>query len=838
MIGRRYQLEEVLGAGGMGTVYSAYDRLTRQQVALKQVHTEDAEGTSTVNSTSDLRLSLAQEFRLLSSLHHPNVINVLDYGFRQRQPFFSMELLRDATTILQAGQNQPLQAQCRLVMQVLQALDYLHRRQVTHCDLKPNNILVAQDRVKVLDFGLSMRGGQRSDGTHTTAGTLGYMAPEVLAGSAPTSAADLYAVGVIAYELFLNKPPFSRDNLNQMIRQVMYAQPDLLEVDNAALSLFLERLLAKTPAERYPTAQAALRALADAVHIPLPPETLEIRDSFLQTAPLIGRETELQTLTTAFENAVKGNGGGWLIIGESGIGKSRLIEEIRIKALVEGATVLRGRTAERSGGLYALWQPIFRWLVMLNDISPEEAAVLLPIAPDIRDLIDERVIADSTASVSPKQVWRVVSDLFSRIEGTVVVILEDLQWIDEDSLYLLTRLSQLAETLPLLVLCSLRDDEAPQLISRLPAMQVLSLSRLETSDIEQLSEAILGASGRRPEVVALLQRETEGNIFFIIEVVRALAAEFGELTRIGTATLPAQVYAGGIAQVVQRRLTRLPDYAREPLKTASLMGRQLDLIILARLFPSLSIEQWLTDCASAAILEYQDTGWRFTHDRLRDALLDEFEPETRRTAHLAIAQALESEYGASALFVGALAFHYGAAGVDEKECLYSAQAADLALRGGVYSEAISRYSRALDLLPTLPSTPTLDESALSLQLAEAYLGVGRYLDAQQRYRAALERAAAQDDQPRHAYLLQRLGDIEYALANFETAEAYYRESLAHYRALQDSMGIATTLNSLGNVAYELGNDDEATRFYQESLALKRATGGAWGMAGAMANSDE
>jgi serine/threonine protein kinase len=210
-IGRRYVLNDHVGTGGMGAVYRATDRLTGQTVALKQViaSPQDLTFASKAARGSNL-LALATEFRTLSSLRHPNIISVLDYGFDEaHRPYFTMEYLPDAKTIIQAGKDRTQQEQIDLILKMLQALVYLHRHGILHRDLKPGNVLVAQGQVKVVDFGLSIETRTRStmDATQTTAGTLPYMAPELFHGIPVSRASDLYAVGVIAYELFTGHHP-------------------------------------------------------------------------------------------------------------------------------------------------------------------------------------------------------------------------------------------------------------------------------------------------------------------------------------------------------------------------------------------------------------------------------------------------------------------------------------------------------------------------------------------------------------------------------------------------------------------------------------------------------
>src|SRR5690349_17235130 len=250
----------------MGTVYRAIDRLNGEQVALKQVSapTEQLIFLSRTDD-GDQRMGLAQEFKMLATLRHPNIISVLDYGFdADRQPYFTMELLENAQNLLEAGRDTTLAQKASLLVQVLQALTYLHRRGIIHRDLKPGNIMVVNEQAKVLDFGLSKR-HERDEGdgagSGRTSGTLAYMAPENLRGEAVTESSDLYAVGVMAYELFLGRHPFRTEMLTWLMEDILQAQPDLTGPDvNPRLAYVLSRFLAKTPEERYPNTLEAIKA--------------------------------------------------------------------------------------------------------------------------------------------------------------------------------------------------------------------------------------------------------------------------------------------------------------------------------------------------------------------------------------------------------------------------------------------------------------------------------------------------------------------------------------------------------------------------------------------------
>ncbi|MEM7533734.1 MAG: serine/threonine-protein kinase [Chloroflexota bacterium] len=183
---RRYRLHQRLGQGGMGVVYQATDKLTGDTIALKQVEKLPKQALSSGMAEEDLRLALAHEFQIMAGLRHPNIISVLDYGFdvtsadAETQPFYTMTYLPDGQTILDAAQDHPLAYQLDLIQQLLQALAYLHRREVLHRDLKPANVLVHQDTVCLLDFGLAVTRDEAS--VFGSAGTPLYMAPELFDG--------------------------------------------------------------------------------------------------------------------------------------------------------------------------------------------------------------------------------------------------------------------------------------------------------------------------------------------------------------------------------------------------------------------------------------------------------------------------------------------------------------------------------------------------------------------------------------------------------------------------------------------------------------------------------
>ncbi len=874
VIANRYQLLAPLGQGGMGAVYCTLDRLTRRHVALKRVLVPETQREfSASTAATDPRLALALEFRTLAGMRHPHIISVLDYGFDAAgHPFFTMELLTAARTITDAAKDAPLPTRVRLLYEMLLALDYLHRRGVFHRDLKPANVLVtAAGQVRVLDFGLAQSITEpMAAESDQIAGTLSYIAPELLTGTPASVASDLYAVGVIAYEIFVGRHPYGGKNMMGLLSGVLHKAPDTTSLD-PALAAVLDRLLAKAPDARWDSAYDVIHALSFATDQPLPAESAAIRESVLQASAFVGRDDELRHLRDVLQAVLDGGTAFWLVGGESGVGKSRLVDELRIRAQVSGAIVLRGQGTADGGLPYQVWRDPVRRLVLSAPLTSLEASILKALVPDIGTLLD-REVADAPELAGSAQQQRLILtlvELFKRQPLPTLLILEDLQWASESLAVLRQMLLVRDQLAPVLVLGTYRDDERPELPDELPGMEVLRLARLDAGAIARLSESMLGTPGTRPEIIGMLQRETEGNAFFMVEVVRALAEHAGSLAAVGSVTLPAQVFAGGVQQVVARRLGRLREDIRTWLMPVAVAGRQLDLAIIDRLHPQAAAqrEQFLLLCANAAALEVVEGVWRFSHDKIREALLAELAPDERARLSRQVAEAIEAVYPGDTRFNEALLEHWHDAGDVDKSTHYLAQVADVLVRvSAEYDRADALLKRGLALLPAEDSrrvallnalarshgcrghvdeTHRLASEALALAqtlqneraIAASLFELAWITSVQQQYaqseayaRQCLAFFQTAEDENGVAACLTELGWLATWQRVYPEAGDYLRQSLAIYQQRDDTRGIATCLHALGFLASLQEDYAQAESYYLQSMALYQSTGDIRGIA--------
>ncbi len=724
-LSHRYSIRGVIGVGGMGVVLHAEDRLTQTPVAIKSLAIEPAMLDMLTSGGTDLRLALAREFQLLATARHPNIVSMLDYGFTAAgQPFFSMEYLPDSVSLVQYVQAQPDVDLLPLLWQALQALRYLHRRGILHRDLKPDNILVLSDgTVKLLDFGLARMRESYTD--EQLVGTLPYIPPEVWAGAAHTEASDLYTLALIIYEILNGAYPFELDDVESLATAIQ-TQPLPVEQlpTSPAIKTILARLLAKSPDQRYPNVDAVLHVYAELTQTPLPPESVPIRDSLLQAARFVGRKHELRTLTDALTAASTGTGSAWLIGGESGVGKTRLLDELRVYALVQGITVLRAQATTESGMPFRIWREPLRTLFMDTHITDFEAGILRAVVPDIATLLKRSLpdVPRLAPQAARERLIATITAVIQRHTRPILLILEDLHWVDE-SIAVIERLCRTITREPICIVGSFRNDERPTLPQELPAMQVLTLTRLAPDEISELTTSFLGVqSGQRSDLLTYLIEQTEGNVFFLVETMRALAEEAGQLQAVGAIALPDNLVAVGIRDVVQRRLGRIAPADQPLLRYAALMGRTLDLAVLAALDPAMEQEGWLVRCA--AVLEAQATTWRFAHDKLREGLLATLEPSALPNMHRAIAHALEQVHHHDPDHTAQLALHWRAAGDLAREQHYALAAGLHLLRQGAYREALPFLQRAYELCAQVPQS-VLWQARLARALADATVAMGQ-----------------------------------------------------------------------------------------------------------------
>ncbi len=265
----RYRLDAMLGSGGMGAVFRAHHLTLKRDEAVKVMRPE-------LINTEMLSERFDREAETVARLDHPNIVRVTDYGSTpQGMKYLAMELLRGQGLETLLGEKLPPSRALELTRQILSGLEHAHAHGVVHRDLKPENVFVTQDHagreiLKILDFGLAKRTAtQESMGPAITRaglamGTPRYMSPEQVLGGGIDQRSDLYAVGILLYEMLNGAPPFDGDDVLAVVSSHLSEEPPALGDDvPPPLAAIVSRLLAKERDARFATATEVLGALDD-----------------------------------------------------------------------------------------------------------------------------------------------------------------------------------------------------------------------------------------------------------------------------------------------------------------------------------------------------------------------------------------------------------------------------------------------------------------------------------------------------------------------------------------------------------------------------------------------
>ncbi len=329
VIADRYVVDGLFGRGGFGDVYRVRDKHEAgKPVALKLQRIDHADRVS-------IR-ALRAEFALLSSLKHPSLVPVFDFGVLDERYAYLTQAIAVGERLDRVPLDLGSPRGIHLVAQLCSAIDYLHSRGILHGDIKPANILVDLEReeLRLLDFGIAR--GLGSADVLTRQGTTGYMSPEAIRGSPCDARSDLYSLGVTLYRVVGGRPPFD-GSATEVWTAHLLREPPALGVRglSARADAAILRLMAKDPGNRFASAAELLIELAAAAGVSAPKETGQALASYVLSPKLVGYDGVVERIagTEAMCDVV-------LIEGDAGSGKSRIVRELRQRLVLDGRSYI------------------------------------------------------------------------------------------------------------------------------------------------------------------------------------------------------------------------------------------------------------------------------------------------------------------------------------------------------------------------------------------------------------------------------------------------------------------------------------------------------------------
>ncbi len=827
----RYDEWELLGEGSFSRVYRVRSRTDGHQYVVKQLKEF---------LPLEAALRVRQEASILAQLRHPHIVDFVGVELEDGRPSIITSYVpaTDLKAVLGKGRL-PVGEALRIGVQLAAGLAAVHQKGVFHGDLKPANVLVqnpqqpGQAHVHLIDFGLSHASSRQAD--QAVQGTAAYMAPEQtrLRDAPLDHRADLYAAGLILFELFSGRTPFVFHSFADALEKHAFAPaPPLRSIDRAVpvvLSRVVEKLLEKDPGDRYRSAESLERdlqrvaeaddpaALAEMVLDSLPGE----RQPKLAVS-LAGRHRELDQLraaTTPAEAAAH----MVLVGGRSGVGKSRLISEFLRRSTAQSGLTLE--TKCHRGCSAIPYQPITdmldahleavarrpgfdpaRFAGRVREVLGEDVAMAVQLVPRLRAL---GVGVQAAANAAPddrqreNEVLRMLLEELRPAEGRLILVIDDLQWADNRSLRFVLGLAEGAAR-DVLVIGSLRSDELIRGgdLERLytgdprPAVSRIHLEPLTEEAITDIvCEALATPAAQLPVgLPALVIRQSQGAPLYALELLHRLHVE-GALVHDDERWVLHRDRAEqldlslDLVDLIRHRVAQASPACVDLLRHLAVADRVLRFDQLAALCPlaELDVLAAVDEALAARILkDLGAEGYAFAHDKLQEAVTAQLTPDRAAALHLRTAAFLiDAPERPDGELAPEIADHLHHAPRREDTLDWQLRAAEVSLRRSLVRDA----SRFLVQAEAAAGGPLDDATRLRVAVLRAHTlrKRGRYREAAEICEELLNQPI--DDDARLELLQISVSASVFGADSQRTADHYYSTlKLLGYRLPRSTLG--------------------------------------------------
>ena len=684
VLGDKFKLTACIGIGGSGAVYKADQIALGRTVAVKILNEDLSVDSRMIKRFRDEAMSA-------SRLNHPNCVSIIDYGqASDGLLYLAMEYVKGPTLTQLLVNENPI-AVARVVditMQSLSGIEEAHLAGVVHADLKADNIILDQRRagidvVKIVDFGIArLVTGARETEDRSISGTPEYMAPEVISGAPPSFASDVYAVGIILYELLAYKTPFFAGSTTEILANHLKAMiPSLIsrrENVPKELDAIVAKALAKHPADRFVSAEEMRQALAGLrlrVRVPAtdgctacgtscPPSfkfcpecgapRARVSKAFdipvptlpadVLPLPFTGRREELTQLLEHMRGTANGGNGrnvGLLVTGFEGAGRSALLRHAYKQLANDGRTIYQ--TGPDPSGLAAPFYPIRALLAAVLSLPPVSSEVELRDAvialglnerdiPGVAQLFGHpTTLLELEPPVRRREmIWSALRALErAALSGPVTIVCEDIDRFDHPSLEILRRTSEVNElTLPPIVMTAstMFGSQWPGTVPR------LEVGALDAADLRALVDGLedQGVVGLPP-------------VQSLFETTRAYPGHVEHVVRYLLEGGRAEDTATSLPDLISARLSMLKQSTRDVLQAAAVLGVEPQLDLLRSMLPGDALESAMIDAERSGLLGSDPSGeLLFTSRLVRDIVYDATPADVRRSLHGMAAAAVEA----------------------------------------------------------------------------------------------------------------------------------------------------------------------------------------------------
>ncbi len=779
------------------------------------------------------KICFSNEIPTLKTFDHKNILRLLAAGTVSNTVcviYESMEL-KALDNYLTDRQILDTPVAVDFIHQLAEAIKYSQERGIIHRNIKPGTVGVCEDgkTLKLFDFALSYVTDFSDIPSSRVDSEFGFMAPEVagLLNRKTDSRSDLYSLGVLFYRFVSGTYPFHAGSIDSMVYQHVAVVPrDPSKINPsvpAELSRIILKLLAKDPDQRY---QSASNLIFDLDMFSASESngrkigTGDVISNLDNNARIFSCKHELAGLRQSYTMAFEGKGSFCLVTGAKGCGKSDLLSILENELKASNITYYRAHYTVQTVGTpyYGFHEILKKYIddyngsfrkrkgerkIRLSADVVRHSDLVINIFPESADIFSDYIKAGETgesARLEPYKEYQrslsILAEFFLSLTpgNPYVLIFDDIHYIDDASIMLLTEMLNEASDHKVFVVCSCRNglqdgssllssfieafspDHQPLLVD----MKPFGRERM----LEYVCDLLLVNPNQCEDLLDYLMEITAGNPYFAANAIRQLLED--SIISINENGLNVdlnrlRVTAGkneDIFKIINRRIERLPAKGLEVLKQAAVIGDAFDIGLLGKVtgFSAKELESLIGKALELQFINCSssENGYEFAHRDIHTSFLKMNSEEEMKSIHLRIAKALEEQEGTAAKDVYRLVYHYTEAGSDENVYRYILEAAALAKHSYATNEALAYYDQALRLISIYGREGSEDWCIVMDSLVDLNLALGDSIHA---IELAQELLKYIPDQLTSAKLYTRVGTAYYRLSEFEKAEELYIKAL-------------------------------------------------------------
>lgn len=774
----------------------------------------------------------------VSKLNVPGIEKILDFGecedyhYVVREPVQGKSLLE----MICEGAEFNIDEAVDIIYGICNALNHAHEANIIHKDLRPGNIIINTMRenneqnfeITLISFGIVHILKYNLNESNKVIDMLYYSSPE-LSGAIKKSVderSDLYSLGVLFYQLLAKNLPYQGESASSIIHKHVAQIPLSVIEKNPKIPPILEnivfKLLEKEPEKRYQTVQGLIQDIKKFKNgmREFEPGMHDQQIKLSYRTSLIGREEEIKILKEKFDEALTGKGSIYLIGGEAGRGKTRLAEELRNYVYEKQGIYINGKSCMGDGKIpYSPFkEALDAYLEYYNKLSEEDkikvqqkvrsiigglGRVILKVNPSMEQIIGENAPLIELEPDREKDRFQMgVTQFFSalgQVHNAMVVLLDDLQWIDQASIDLLKEISSNISSQHLLIIGAYRDDEIIEghsiekfinytNVNEFPLEQMF----IKPFDINKMARFISGilydSEENIMEIARFILKKGQGNPFFSIEILKQLVDEkvisrVKDKWQIDKEAFETLKVPSTIIDIILKRISELDNKEKNILSHAAVIGNKFDIQVLLSLIEDdrNDILRVIDKAVGMQLLEqnlYEKGKVFFVHDRVKEVFYRDIEDKAKRQIHLKIAQVIEDIYKDQIdKFVFDLAYHYEKAGDKENavKCMYIA--GNKSLENYANDDAVSYLLNAIKYIEETGEKGNGHWKSCMLNIGNIYATTGKTNEAIDIFKNIISNTKNGNET---SQLYSMIGNAYAKHGDNENCQKYFEKSLEYY----------------------------------------------------------